>query len=627
MSGDKLAINTAVRVKAAFGFVSAVFVIILVRLWYLQVVSGEAFRERSENNRLRTIFVPPPRGLILDRDGIVLAKNRLSFNVDLISEDSPDPVATLRHLAKIIDIDPSELERRLASEKRRRFEPKLLLKDVSRDLVGRIMARRTELPGVIISVVPARDYVFGNFAAHFIGYIREISRDQLMLPIYFGYRMGDIVGKEGIEARWERLLQGMHGVRQVVVDASGTRLGEASYQPETSGKTITLTLDYAVQASAEEALYGQRGAIVAIDPKSGEVLALASVPAFDPNFFTGELSATAWSELVTGNDKRMLNRAVEGMYPPGSIFKVFMAAAGLAEGTIRENERVTCPGFYPFGGRNFHCHKRSGHGSVDLYLALVESCDVFFYTNGQRLGIDRIAKYAHRFGLGERTGIELGSDSENEKTGIIPSEEWKRTAFSNPDEQRWWPGETLSVVIGQGAMMSSPLQLARAIAAVVNGGKVYKPLLVKEVASADGSQRDRNFPVLMQKEVDIEPHILETVKRAMVGVVNDPNGTGKRASLSKEFGITVGGKTGTAQVASLALKDRGPGFNHHAWFVGYAPAEDPQIVVVAFVENGGGGGAVAAPLVKQVMTTFFENRGYARIDRLPQETSGGTHAN
>lgn len=622
---DRLIVNTAIRVKAAFAFVVIVFIIIAFRLWYLQVISGELFRERSENNRLRTIFVPPPRGLILDRDGTVLVKNRLSFNVDLISEDSPDPQATLKRLAEILQVDQSELERRVNSEKRRRFEPKLLLKDVSRDLVGRIMARRNELPGVIISVVPARDYVFGNFASHLIGYIREISRDQLNLPLYSGYRMGDIVGKEGIEARWERLLQGLHGVRQVVVDASGTRLGEASYQPETAGKNITLSLDYSVQASAEEALYGQRGAIVAMDPNSGEILAMASVPAFDPNFFTGELSSTSWSEMVTGDDKRMLNRAVEGMYPPGSIFKVFMAAAGLTEGTIGEKERVSCPGFYPFGGRDFHCHKRSGHGSVDLYLALVESCDVFFYTNGQRLGIERISKYAHRFGLGEQTGIELGSDSENEKTGLIPSEEWKRSAFSDPSDQRWWPGETLSVAIGQGATLTSPLQLARAISATVNGGKVLKPLLVRAIAQADDTQRDQDFPTVVQKSIDIDPHILDEVRRGMVGVVNDPNGTGKRASLTKEFGITVGGKTGTAQVASLRFKERA-GFNHHAWFVGYAPAEDPKIVVVAFVENGGGGGAVAAPLVKQVMTTFFENRGYKRIDQKEQPLAEVTHA-
>ncbi len=605
-------VNLPVRGLFAFGAVVSVFFLIALRLWYLQILNGDYFRDRSENNRLRTVFVPPPRGLILDREGRVLVKNRPSFNVELVTEDSPNPRETIRALAEITGYDARELLDRVRNQKkRRRFEPKLILKDISRDLVAKVSAKRFRLPGVIVNVVPTRNYLYGKLAAHVLGYIREITGSQLDKPTYSGYMLGDVVGQYGVEARWERYLQGKRGIQAVIVDAGGTRIGEASFEPEVAGHNVSLTLDLDVQQAADKALEGKKGAIVALDPNTGEVIAMSSAPAFDPNMFTGEVSGDMWKDLVSGSEKKLSNRALQGAFPPGSVFKVFMSAAGLSEGVINTGGQVNCPGFLNFAGRAYHCWQKRGHGAVDLHEAIVESCDVYFYTVGQRLGIDRIHDYMTRFGLGQTTGLDLVE----ENPGLIPSTAWKKT-FKNPAEQKWWPGETLSVSIGQGAVTVTPFQIARALSALVNGGHLMQPYMVRRIDSNDGLFKDDGFGPKEVSKVDVSQSILDIVKAGMAGVVNEPHGTGHAANLMKEFGVAVGGKTGTAQVAGLQF------FNHkklndHAWFAGFAPVDKPQIVVVALNENGGHGGSAAAPLVKQVMEAFFEKR----MPRLvPKET-------
>lgn len=596
-----VSLNISRRIWGSLIVVSVAFSVVLVRLWYLQIVHGDYFRDRSENNRTRILFTPSPRGLISDRNGDVLVGNRPSFSIDFVPEDSPDPQKTLQNLAELTGVPYEELVARLKDQrKRRRFEPKLLIKDVSRDVVAQVSARRFMLPGVLVNVVPARDYIYKDFAAHVLGYIREITVDQLKSPLYAGYRSGDVVGQYGIETRWEALLRGDRGTQAVLVNAFGTRIGELYFEPEIPGHNVTLTLDRRIQRAADHALDNKKGAIVVMDPRNGDILALASNPRFDPNIFTGEISKEVWTDLVAGKDNKLTNRAVQGVYPPGSVYKIFVALAGLSEEVTSARETVKCPGFLQFGKRQFRCHKHSGHGTVDLHNAIVQSCDVFFYILGQRLGVDRISEYAHKFGFGETT--DLGLVEEN--PGLVPSTAWKAAYFKDPEQKRWYPGETLPVAIGQGAVTTTPLQIARALSAVINGGFLLKPRLIRAVTSVHGVRLEEHIDPEIVRKVSLDPGIVSEVRRAMVGVVNEPNGTGKRAQLPKELGITVAGKTGTSQVTG---RDSGAAVSEdHAWFAGYAPAENPEVVVVAVIENGGSGGKVAAPVVADVLRAVFD---------------------
>lgn len=598
---EKSAVNVGRRATLATVVLIAAFTILLGRLWHLQILHGAEFAQKSEHNRLRPVFIPPSRGLILDRNGREIVKNRPAYSVELITEDAPDPKETVRRISALLGQDREKLEQRLHDvRKRRKFEPRLLMRDVSLEEVAKVSARKDQLPGAMINVTPTRFYLYGGLAAHTLGYIREITKGQLDQSQFRGYRTGDVVGQFGLEARWEEYLQGVRGSQLVIVNATGARIGEYSYDPERPGHNLTLTLDLPTQQAADAQLEGKRGAVVALDPRTGQVLALSSSPRFDPNMFSGDVPAEVWKDLVSGPAKTLNNRAVQGVYPPGSVFKIFSAIAAIDQGVISPKERITCHGGLPFGGRVFGCHKRGGHGAVDLYDAIVQSCDVYFYVVGQRLGVDRIHDYAVKFGLGSQTGIKLA----DEPRGLIPSTSWKRTYYRDPANKKWHPGETLSVVIGQGAVTTTPLQIARSVAAVVNGGKVFRPQLVKRIASPDNSFLDDEFPPEIMAQAEVPQKVMDLVKQALVGVVNDPKGTGKRVKMELFPSITVGGKTGTAQVVALGGA-KGEHHEDHAWFAGYAPAENPEIVVVALVENGGGGGANAAPIVKKVMEAYF----------------------
>lgn len=598
---DRAQLNLTVRVLYAGALCAVCLAVLLGRLWYLQILRGSFFRDRSENNRLRTVFIPSPRGIIYDRNGTPLVRNRPSFNIELVVEDAPDLKQTLADLSVLVNESPEVLKERLAKQnKRRRFEPKILMRDVSRDLVGAVSAQRHRLPGVILSVAPAREYPFGDMGSHVVGYIREISGEQLKVPTYSGYRPGDMIGQSGIESSLEGYLRGERGAQAVIVNAFGNKIGEAYFQPEIPGNDVFLTIDSRLQRVADDALLGLKGAVVVMNARNGDILALSSAPRFDPSIFTGEISREVWADLTDAKTTKLSNRAAQGAFPPGSVFKIFVAAAALAEGVTDLSEKTFCPGFLQFGKRAFRCHKHSGHGMTDLYEAIVQSCDVYFYMIGQRLGVDRIYHYAHDlFGFGEPVQLEGIEASE----GLIPSTRWKEAYFRTPADKKWYPGETLPVAIGQGAVSTTPLQVARGLAAVVNGGKLIKPRLIQKVVAGDGrvvDQRSSQPEVL--RVIDIEPSVLEQLKKAMVGVVEDKRGTGHKAALPKESKITVGGKTGTAQVAS---REVGIAAEDHAWFAGFAPAEKPEIVVVALVENGGHGGAAAAPIARQIFMEYF----------------------
>lgn len=601
-SFERAGININLRVQLAFLALAIFFTMVLVRVWYLQIVKGDYFRALSENNRIRVVYVPPERGVIYDRNAEILAKNRPSFNIELVIEDVPDITATLAKLEQILSLESGSLGiKNRYQNKRKPFEARLILRDVSRDMVAKVAARKFELPGVIVGVVPARDYIHGPIAAHVLGYIREITRSQLSSERYSRYLQGEVVGQYGLEDRYEEMLQGIRGLQRVEVNARGTRIGESSFEPERAGNNLFLTLDLDVQRAADQAFENSKGAIVAMHVETGEILALSSSATFDPNIFSSEVSSKVWNDLAYGKDKKLTNRALQGAYPPGSVFKIFMAIAALAEGVVSVKETVFCPGFYRFAGRDYRCHKKSGHGSVDLNAAVAQSCDVYFYLVGQRLGVDRIHTWATQFGLGLPTGLTLG----NENAGLVPSSAWKARRFKRKEDQKWYPGETLSVAIGQGAVTSTPIQIARGIAAVVNGGRVLQPWIVKKVVSSDGTVIDEMSKAKVETKVSVDPKILEIVKNTMVSVVADPRGTGHRARLELFPDIKVGGKTGTSQVVSAKYYGQREEFEDHAWFAGFAPADKPEIVVAALVEHGGHGGAAAAPKVKSVMQAYF----------------------
>lgn len=608
---DYQAYDISARITAALVLICSCFFLLALRLWYLQVVNGEYFRWRSENNRIREVHVPAPRGMIFDRNGKVLVKNRPAFNIELVTEDSPNIKDTLAKLENIIGVTPGSLKFDPAAQRRRKpFEPKLVARDVSRDVLAKVVSHKFELPGVIIGITPAREYVYGIEAAHLLGYIREINKHQLSNPRYSRYLAGDLVGQYGLEAEFEDRLQGMRGLQRIEVDARGNRMSEFSFESERIGHDLHLTIDLEVQKTAYEALEGISGSAVAMNPNTGAIIAMASSPSFDPNLFVGDLSAAEWRDLVSGPQKKLSNRTTQGEYPPGSVFKVFMAVVALSEKVVTPNTRVNCPGYYYFGGRAFKCHKRGGHGSVNLYDAIVQSCDVYFYNLGATLSIDTIHDYMTRFGFGMRSGLALTS----ENPGLIPSTEWKRNYFRRPEDKKWYPGETLSVSIGQGAVTVTPLQAARALSTLVNGGKLLRPYVVEQVEGNDGTVLEKYEPQ-QTGSLQVPDSVLETVKKAMVGVVNDPRGTGHRAKLEMFPEIVVAGKTGTAQTASDQHYKSGGKFEDHAWFVSYAPADAPEIVVAVLAERAGHGGSVAAPVAKKIFESYFATK---QIDNLKE---------
>ncbi len=599
------------RMVYASSFVCLMFGLLVVRLWYLQCVYGAYFRDLSENNRKRTIRTVPPRGTIFDRNERVMVRNRPSFDVAVILEDTPDINETIRTLSEITGRDPGQLKKQLQSLGRsQHFEPRIVMADVSHEELARVKVNSYRLPGVIINTVPARAYPNGSMAAQILGYSREITRAQLdAQPDPDRYKTGDFIGQAGIEKQWEEFLRGRSGYIQVEVDAMGHRRGELGIVDDKIGDDLYLTIDSDLQKAAEEGLAGRRGAVIALDPRSGEVLALASSPAVDGNFFSGKMDAQQWESVMTDRNKPLANRAISSKYPPGSTFKLFMAMAGLAEKKISPQTELNCPGYYVLGGRAYRCHKHSGHGAVNMAKAITVSCNAYFYQLGQMLTIGGIEKWTGMFGFGATTGIELPG----EDPGILPSEKWKRETKG----ERWYPGDTIPVSIGQGYLNVTPLQMTVAMAAIANGGTVWKPLLVKRIVNhRTGEIIDRKAQVA--RTVDIDKSVFDTIRNFSVNVVNDARGTGKRAKLP---GVTVAGKTGTAQTSALGKESLGERFKDHAWFISFAPAEDPMIAMTVIVENSGHGGEFAAPVTKQVMEVYFRKLGMLKEETEEQGKS------
>ena len=592
----------AKNLKVAYFVAYSVLSLIVFRLWYLQGLHGTYYRNLSENNRIRTLKTTAARGSFFDRDGRLLVGNRPAFNVSLMLEDTPDVDKTLTSLSEILEIPRDELEARLASKKTRPFEPKILVRDVSREQLAKVKVNRFRLPGVIIDTAPTRMYPFDNLAVQLFGYAREVSKEELA-KLSKNYKRGDIVGKAGLERSKEPDVRGESGYVQVEVDARGNRRRELGIKDSIPGEDLYLTIDLDLQLAAEAALAGRRGAVVAMEPKTGDILALASSPNYDGNIFSGEMALEDWRNISQNVDKPLNNRATTSIYPPGSTFKLLMAVAGLAEKLVTPKTVMDCPGYVKFGRRRYRCHKREGHGKVNLRDAIKMSCNAYFYRLGVSLGIERIEQYSKYFGLGSRIGLGVGKES----NGIVPSKKWKLDYYG----ERWYPGDTIPVTIGQGYLSVTPLQMAFSIGALANDGTLYRPRLIKKAVNRITGEVEE-FKAVPKDVIAVNKDIFKLVRSMAADVVNAEKGTGSRARFEE---VRVAGKTGTAQVSSLGKESLGERLKDHAWFVSFAPEEDPMIAMAIIVENAGHGGVSAAPISKQVMEVFFRKKGMLTVEK------------
>ncbi|MBN2318116.1 MAG: penicillin-binding protein 2 [Acidobacteria bacterium] len=567
-----------------------IFLILVARLWQLQIIQGSEYSLKAENNRVRTIELTAPRGAILDRNQVSLAEHRSSFTVLLYRESIKDPDATILFLAEKLAVNPEDLESKLRSSRETGLYRPIVVKEVAgMEDISIIEAHRRDHPEIQLVPEPRRLYPYGRLAAHLLGYVGEVTEEELDGKEFPGAEAGSLVGKSGIERIYNELLAGQKGQRLVQVDSLGREVGLLDEKHPVVGGSIRLTLDLKLQSVAEKALEGKVGAIVAMDPRNGEILAMASAPSFDPNAFSTRLSHKDWNALLEDPDHPMQNRCIQNSYAPGSIFKLILAEAGLQEGILGKNTYVTCTGSAEYYGETKNCGDRNGHGRIRLEEAIAKSCNIFFYELGRKLGISKIAEHAAILGLGENTGVDLPG----ERSGIVPSPEWKKKTLGEP----WYPGETISVSIGQGAVNATPLQILRTVSVLANGGDVVTPHLLLD---AEYGPKEPEWPV---RHVPINE---DTVRRIHEGMWKGVNvaGTGYNAAIA---GIDICGKTGTAQVVSSETKKRFPGAgDDHAWFVGFSSKENPEIAVVVFVEHGGKGGTVAAPLAREIFASYYK---------------------
>jgi penicillin-binding protein 2 len=587
------------RLNGALLIVLAAFLALGLRLFQLQVVQGEEYRRLSENNCIRLQDIDPPRGQILDRQRCLLVDNRPSFNLVMVPRDAKPVDAILARLASGVGLDPEELAHTAERARTRSaYQPVVLKPDIDRNLLAAVAARRYDLPGVMVEVKALRRYVYGDSAGHLLGYMGEINAEELAGGRYPGCRGGDYIGKFGIEKTCEHLLRGQPGGRQVEVDARGQVVRVLNTVDAVPGHNVVLTIDHRLQAVAEQSLAGRAGAVVAVDPRNGEVLVMASRPGFDPNAIVGGINRQEWQALVEDPHRPMGNKAIQATYPPASTYKIVTALAALEEGEIDARSQFFCPGELRYGNRAYRCWKRGGHGHLNVVEAISQSCDVFFYHVGIKLGVDRLARYARSFGLGSPTGVGL----DHEDAGLIPTAAWKKSRFGVP----WQGGENLSVAIGQGYNLVTPMQMAMVIAAMGNGGTLYQPRLVHAVESAEGRVIEQPAPVVKGR-IAVSARNLALVKEGLWRVVQGQRGTARAIRLE---GIDISGKTGTAQVFSRKgetdrKEEVADHLKDHAWFVAYAPSQAPEIAVAVIIEHGEHGSSGAAPVARAVIQAWL----------------------
>ena len=594
------------RLAIAGGFVLFCFVLLFIRFVWLQIVQHDYYQTRAEDNRISLVPIVPNRGLILDRNGVVLARNYSAYTLEITPSKTRDLDQVIDGLASIIDIQPKDRKRfKKLLEESRNFESLPIRTRLTDEEVAKFIAHRYRFPGVEIKARLFRQYPGGAFASHMLGYIGRVTdRDLEKIEekdLDANYRGTDHFGKTGLEQHYEFDLHGDTGFEQVEVDAGGRAVRTLARTAPVAGNNLTLTIDVELQRIAEQAFGDRKGALVAIEPATGGILALVAVPNYDPNLFVDGIDTQSWKELNESPDKPMVNRALNGAYPPGSTFKPFMALAALTIGKRRPEQLISDPGFFNFGGHHFRDDKKGGHGMVDMYKSIVHSCDTYYYMLANDMGIDNISSFMGRLGLGSRTGIDIDGESE----GVLPSQEWKRKRFKKPEQQKWYAGETISIGIGQGYNAYTPIQLAHATAILANNGVVFRPHLVKFITDTKSGNRTliESKPT---RTLDLKPEHIEVIKNAMVGV--NKEGTGARAFAGAEY--VSAGKTGTAQVYSLKGAEYKAGtvkkeLRDHALFIAFATADAPTIALAVLVENGGFGAQAAAPIARQVLDYYL----------------------
>jgi len=577
------------RLAAASYVIVGIITLLLFGFWKLQVIDSDKYGQLAERNRVRSIPIIAPRGRMLDRDGRVLVDNYPSFSVILLRDDMVAVQKSLPAIADGLGLSLDDLEEQLSNtDKLPKFQPIVIKPEATPADVAFIESHRADIPLLEMLMVHRRRYLPGGFMSHASGYVGEVSEQQIEAS-NGKLRPGDFGGKTGLERQYNDLLVGTDGMRRVIVNSVGKEVGRLSQQEPIPGKQIQLTIDYDLQEVAEKALEGKKGAIVAMNPATGEILAYVSRPAPDANDFAVRVSKSEWQRLNEDEDHPLMNRVIQAQLAPGSVFKIVMATAMLESKVPPESFTAFCPGYANFYGRMFKCHiyGKGGHGVVGIHSAIVHSCDVFFYNVGMRMGIDRISKYAKMLGLGSRTGIDLPS----EEPGLVPSEEWVQRVFHH----KWYPGSTISVAIGQGAVTATPLQLAYMIGGVANAGTFKQPHLLKDAQTVG------------QVHVDLAEDTVEQVTQGMYGVVNE----GGTAGASKLEGVEFCGKSGSAQVMSNVARQRmgkDKKFKDNAWFVGYAPRRNPEIVVSVLIEEGEHGGAVGGPVARDIIKAYYDKR-------------------
>ncbi len=550
------------------------FLVLEGRLWSMQAIRGGYYLDLSEQNRVRDLPVPAPRGVIFDRRGQPLVTNRAAFTVSVLPKEVRDPDRLADVLTPLLGLERQEMLDKLEAGRRRPFEPIPLHRDVSKTVVVAVEEHRLELPGVIIQAEPVREYLLGEFASHLLGYLGEITEEELR--VRSGYRPGDLIGKTGVERFYDDVLRGEPGRLQVEVDAAGRPVRVLGRQQARPGQSLVLNLDASIQQAAETAMRGRSGAVVAMDPRSGEVLALVSEPSFDPSLFSGGISPANWRRVTTDKRLPLLNRATEGTYEPGSVFKIVTGIAALSEGVVRRDSTFECTGSLALGRWVFH--DLAAYGTVNFIRGVQVSCNVMFWRLGMAVGEPRLSRYATALGLGQATGIDLPAEA----SGLIPSSEWKQRVYKEP----WYPGDTLNMAIGQGWILTTPLQIARMVSAVASGGKLVQPRLARRILAIDGSEVSSFSPQETPVPLALPPDALNALREGMRAVVK--GGTGAAAAVA---GLDMAGKTGSSE---------NPRGIPHAWFTGYAPADRPSLVVVVFVEHGRRGGETAAPIAKAI---------------------------
>ena len=574
------------RVLVLAGVAAVAFVGLLGQLWYLQVLEGGKLQEMSERNRIRVRPVAAPRGILFDRNGLALVDNRPAFTLSLIPREIDDRDTVMARLSVLLKIPMRELEEALERVPPDSFRPVRVRRGLTLEEVTKVEERKLELPGVVVEVEPERVYPTSTFAAHLLGYVREVSDDQMKQG---RYRRGDMIGQSGLERLLDEHLRGRDGGERIEVDALGRPVQVMRREEPDPGAQVITTVDRRIQEAAERAMVGRSGAVIVMDPRNGDVLAMTSSPAFELDRLTGNLDKDEWLKVIRDPLTPLMNRALQSQYAPGSVFKVVVAAAGLQEGSLTPMDRMYCNGEFHLGKWTFKDWKEGGHGHVDTRTALIHSCNIFFYQAGLKVGPAAIARYSEAFGLGSPSGIDLGG----EKAGLVPFLDGRRRI----DGRKWQAGDTVNMSIGQGQVLVTPMQVARMMSAVANGGVLWRPRLVQRVERVDGSLAYSSSSK-MTGRVDLSPIVWAFLRQALSGVVNE-GGTGGAARIP---GVEVAGKTGTAQSVNKSDSTKG---QDHAWFASFAPAQDPEVVVVVLVERGGKGGQVAAPIARQIYQAIF----------------------